>query len=67
MKELSHNYLFSNSSNRNKENFKENYYNVRVILLHMYKALQNGEISDFEKYQQLISDVAFYLTDYIFL
>ena len=67
MKELSHNYLFSNSSNRNKENFKENYYNVRVILLHMYKALQNGEISDFEKYQQLISDVAYNQTDYIFL
>ena len=64
METLSSYFLCDDSLN---QNLKGSYYSVRIILLLMFKALQNKRISDFEKYQYLIKDVACEYSDYNFL
>ena len=64
MKTLCYDSLYNDSLSRN---LKGSYYSVRITLLLMFKALQNKRISDFEKYQYTIKDVACEHSDYIFL
>lgn len=64
MKTLCYDSLYDDPLSRN---LKGSYYSVRITLLLMFKALQNKRISDFEKYQYTIKDVACEHSDYIFL